>query len=64
MASLLVAKAIDSSISDPLAFLKIETIFNDLIHSKRFVDTYLPIIESIRNYGIAETIKKLDKQVS
>jgi mannitol 2-dehydrogenase len=61
LAPLLVAKATASSNSDPLAFLKIGTIFNDLIYSKRFVDTYLSLIDSIRVYGIAETIKKLDQ---
>jgi mannitol 2-dehydrogenase len=48
---------------DPLAFLKIETIFNDLVHSQRFVDTYLPIINSIRKYGIDETIRNLNQIV-
>jgi len=64
MAPLLVDNAIASNNRDPLAFLKIETIFNDLVHSKRFVDTYLSIIDSIRKYGIAETIKKSDQQFS
>ena len=49
---------------DPLAFLKIETIFSDLVHSKRFVDTYLPIIDGIRKYGIDKAIRKLDQLVS
>ncbi len=55
--------AIASISGDPLAFLKIETVFNDLVHSKRFVDTYLPIIDRIRKYGIDETIRKLDQIV-
>src|ERR1035437_2596619 len=54
--------AIASISEDPLAFLKIETIFNDLVQSKHFVDTYLPIINSIRENGIEETIRKL-KQI-
>ena len=55
--------AIASISEDPLAFLKIETIFNDLVHSKRFVYTYLPIINNIRENGIAETIRNLNQIV-
>jgi mannitol 2-dehydrogenase len=55
--------AIASMSDDPLAFLKIESIFNDLVRSKRFVDTYLSVIESIREYGIAETIRNLNQIV-
>jgi mannitol 2-dehydrogenase len=55
--------AIASISEDPLAFLKIETIFNDLVQSKHFVDTYLPIINSIRENGIAETISHLNQIV-
>jgi mannitol 2-dehydrogenase len=64
MAPLLVAKAIASNNDDPLAFLKIKAIFNDLVCSKRFVDTYLALIDSIRKYGIAETIKNSDQKIS
>jgi mannitol 2-dehydrogenase len=56
--------AIGSISGDPLAFLKIETVFDDLVHSKRFIDIYLPIINGIRKYGIEETIRKLDQIVS
>jgi mannitol 2-dehydrogenase len=52
--------ALASVNGDPLAFLKIETIFNDLVHSKRFADTFLNITDSLRKYGIAETIRNLD----
>jgi mannitol 2-dehydrogenase len=62
MGDVLRTEALASSSDDPLAFLKIETIFNDLVHSKRFVDTYLLIINSIRENGIEETIRKL-KQI-
>lgn len=55
--------ALVSVSGDPLAFLKIETVFSDLVRSKRFVDTYLTIIDSVRKYGIAETIRNLDKIV-
>jgi len=53
--------AIASISGDPLAFLKTETVFNDLVHSKRFVDIYLSIIDNIRKYGIDEAIRKLDQ---
>jgi mannitol-1-phosphate/altronate dehydrogenase len=49
--------------SDPLAFLKIETVFDDLAHSRRFVDTYLLIIDSFRKYGVEQTIRKLEQLV-
>ena len=52
--------AIASASSDPLAFLKIKTIFNDLVFSKRFVDTYLPIIDNIRKYGVEKTRETIE----
>jgi mannitol 2-dehydrogenase len=64
MAPMLVANAFASKSGDPLAFLKIETIFNDLVYSKRFVDSYLSIINRIRKSGIAETIEKSDQEIS
>ena len=64
MAPLLVKKAIASNSNDPLAFLKIEVIFNGLAHSRRFADNYLQIIDSIRKYGIEETIIKSDLAAS
>jgi mannitol 2-dehydrogenase len=63
MAVVLCKNAVASTGKDPLAFLKIESIFNDLIKSKRFADTYLLIINSIRENGIAETIRNLDQIV-
>jgi hypothetical protein len=48
-----------SAFGDPLAFLKIHTVFGDLIHTKHFVDTYLTAIENIRKYGIIKVIGKL-----
>ena len=50
--------ALASRSGDPLAFLKIETIFGDLVHSKRFVDTYLPVIDALRKQGVEKTIRK------
>jgi len=56
--------AIASFGRDPLAFLKIETIFGDLVHSKRFVATYLPLIDALRKQGVETTIRDLDQIVS
>ena len=63
MAVELYDNAIASISGDMLSFLKIETVFNDLVQSQRFVDTYLPVIDSIRKSGIDETIRNLDKIV-
>jgi mannitol 2-dehydrogenase len=63
MGVVLRTEALASISDDPLAFLKIETIFNDLTRSKRFVDTYLLIMNSIRKNGIAETIRNLNQIV-
>jgi mannitol 2-dehydrogenase len=64
MGAVLHNNAVASVSIDPLAFLMTEDIFNDLVHSKRFVDTYLRIIAGIRKYGVYETIRDLDKLVS
>jgi mannitol 2-dehydrogenase len=63
MEAVLRKNALASVIGDPLAFLKTETLFNDLVHSKRFTDTYLSLVNSLRKYGIAEMIRNLDKFV-
>lgn len=55
--------AIASISGDPLAFLKNESVFNDLVYSKRFVDTYLSILDGIRKYGIDGTVRNLDQIV-
>ena len=60
MGSDLQACAKISAGSDPLAFLKFEPVFGNLVQSGLFVGTYLPIIESIRKYGIYDTITILD----
>jgi mannitol 2-dehydrogenase len=64
MGDVLHNNAIASISVDPLAFLKVETIFSDLVRSKRFVDTYLLIINSIRENGISETIRNLNQIVA
>ena len=57
----LVEKAKASMQADPLAFLRIKAIFGMLVHSKSFVETYLPIIEYLRNHGTAETLRNVLK---
>jgi mannitol 2-dehydrogenase len=61
MKDVLTAGALSSQKKDPLAFLKIETIFNDLAENKRFTDIYLPIIESLRNNEVTEVINNLEE---
>jgi mannitol 2-dehydrogenase len=61
---LLHKNALASVNSDPLAFLKIETIFGDLANSGRFVDAYSTVIDSLRKNGVIETINNIDHLVS
>jgi mannitol 2-dehydrogenase len=49
---------------DNLAFLQIESIFGDLIKSKRFTDEYIQSLNSIYREGIAETAKNTLKKVN
>jgi len=49
-----------SALDDPLAFLKIDTVFGDLIYSKHFVNTYLNTIENIRKNGIIKVIRNMN----
>jgi len=44
---------------DQLAFLKIEPVFGYLVRSKRFVETYLHMINTLRKYGIEKSIKQI-----
>lgn len=44
---------------DPLAFLRIEPVFGNLVQSKRFVETYLHMIDRLREKGIEESIKQI-----
>ena len=57
----LVDKAKASMHADPLAFIQIKPIFGNLVHSKPFVETYLPMIEYLRKHGTAETIRRVIK---
>ncbi|MCK5465335.1 MAG: mannitol dehydrogenase family protein, partial [Bacteroidales bacterium] len=51
--------AIDSASGDPLAFVRIDTIFGNLAHSDRFVETYIPLINSLRDNGIEFVIRQV-----
>jgi mannitol 2-dehydrogenase len=57
----LVKGAKASNDEDPLAFLKIESVFGDLVRSKRFVKTYLPFIDNLRKLGVKAIIKNLQR---
>jgi mannitol 2-dehydrogenase len=46
---------------DPLAFLKVEPVFHDLVHNRRFVTTYLLMADALRKYGAARTIREFDQ---
>lgn len=46
---------------DPLAFLRIEAVFGDLIESRRFVETYLPLLEKLRKSGVQAVSRDLLK---
>ena len=51
MKDLLQKNALASVKTDPLAFIKTETLFGDLVNSERFVTTYLNLIDGFRKYG-------------
>lgn len=46
---------------DPLAFLKVEPVFHDLVHNRRFVSTYLLMADALRKYGAARTIREFNQ---
>jgi len=52
------------SYRDNLAFLNIESIFGDLISSKRFTEAYIHSLNSIYNEGIAESVKNILKNIN
>jgi mannitol 2-dehydrogenase len=64
MKDVLCESAMASLSGDPLAFLRIEAVFNDLVHNKRFVDSYLLIVGSLRKNGVEKTIKDLDRFIN
>ncbi len=49
---------------DNLAFLRIESIFGDLVKSKRFTDNYIHSLDSIYREGIAESVKNTLKNIN
>jgi mannitol 2-dehydrogenase len=53
--------ALASVKTDPLAFIKIETLFGDLSKSERFVTTYLSIMEGFRKYGPEIVMRYIDQ---
>jgi len=55
----LISGAKSSIDENPLAFLKIKSVFGKLAQSKGFVNTYLPMIDQLRKHGIEETIRDL-----
>jgi len=48
-----------STVDNPLAFLKIKNIFGTMTDSSRFVETYIEMIDKLRENRIQEIIKQL-----
>ena len=59
MSDILQQGALDSASGDPLAFVKIDAVFGDLVHSSRFLNTYIPMINSLRDHGIESVIRQV-----
>jgi len=53
--------ALASVKQDPLAFIKTETLFGDLVKSERFVKTYLSIMDGFRKYGAEIVMRYIDQ---
>ncbi|MGQ1786380.1 mannitol dehydrogenase family protein [Saccharicrinis sp. GN24d3] len=45
---------------DPLAFLKIESVFGDLVHQRTFVDAYQSALEALNEFKIKECVKAIN----
>ncbi|HUX97340.1 MAG TPA: mannitol dehydrogenase family protein [Bacteroidales bacterium] len=43
---------------DPLSFLRIETVFGDLINSEKFTDAYINALQSMYRIGVAASVKE------
>jgi mannitol 2-dehydrogenase len=52
-------KALHSHV-DPLSFLRIETIFGDLINSKKFTETYMSTLQNLYQSGVIACIKEIN----
>ncbi len=63
MKELLQKNALASVKTDPLAFIKIETLFGDLAKSERFVSSYLSIMDGLRKYGVDIVMRYIDQIV-
>jgi mannitol 2-dehydrogenase len=63
MKDLLQTNALASVKKDPLAFIKIQTLFGDLAESERFVTAYLGIIDGLRKYGVDIVMRYIDQIV-
>lgn len=51
-----------SSRHDPLAFLKIESVFGDLIHSRKFVEAYKDSLQDLYQSGVKKSMQeRIDK---
>jgi mannitol 2-dehydrogenase len=61
MKDILRQRAIDSASSDPMAFLNLQSVFGDLVHSARFAETYIPLIKSLHMYKIEDVIRQVLK---
>lgn len=55
----LIQAASDSIAGDHLSFLKVESVFGDLVHNERFVQKYIDMINKLRTTGIKETIRDI-----
>ncbi len=45
---------------DPLAFLRIEPVFGDLVQARRFTEAYSDALQSIYRKGVAASIRQMD----
>jgi mannitol 2-dehydrogenase len=61
MKDLLQKNAVASDKLDPLAFIKTETLFGDLVKSERFVSAYLSVIDAFRKYGPEIVMRYIDQ---
>ncbi len=61
MKDILQQRAIESASGDPMAFIKTHAVFGNLVHSNRFVETYIPLIKAMRFNNIADLIRQAFK---
>jgi mannitol 2-dehydrogenase len=59
MHDLLRQQAIASASGDPLIFVKTDVIFGNLAYSRRFAETYIQLIRSLRDNGIEYVIRQV-----